>query len=89
MLNEILLGGSISTISGLVGFFISKKITSANFDIYIDQAKAKAGAIENEAQNLLQKSTLKSKEIELEAQNLLIVQSKELRLIYLKEKMIL
>jgi ribonuclease Y len=70
MLNEILLGGSIATVSGLVGFFISKKITSANFDVYIDQAKAKASAIENEAQTLLQKSTLKSHEVELKAQKL-------------------
>ena len=67
MLNEILLGGSIATISGVVGFFVSKKITSANFDIYIDKAKAKAGAIENEAHLLLEKSHIKSKEIELEA----------------------
>ena len=67
MLNEILLGGSIATVSGLVGFFISKKITSANFDIYTDQAKAKASAIESEAHILLQKSNLKSQEIELEA----------------------
>ena len=70
MLNEILLGGSIATVSGLVGFFISKKITSANFEIYTDQAKAKASAIENEAQTLLQKSTFKSHEIELKAQKL-------------------
>jgi ribonuclease Y len=67
MLNEILLGGSIATVSGLVGFFISKKITNANFDIYVDKAKAKASAIENEAQILLQKTTLKAQEIELEA----------------------
>jgi ribonuclease Y len=67
MLNEILLGGSIATVSGLFGFFISKKITHANFDVFVDQAKAKASAIENEAQNLLHKSKLKSQEIELEA----------------------
>ena len=67
MLNEVLVGGSISVISGLVGFLISKKITSANFEIYVDQAKAKASTIENEAHTLLQKSNLKSKEIELEA----------------------
>jgi ribonuclease Y len=67
MINEVLLGGTVATISGLVGFFISKKITNANFDIYVDQAKAKASAIENEAQHLLHKSNLKSKEIELEA----------------------
>jgi len=67
MLSEILIGGSIATISGLIGFFISKKITNANFDIYIEQAKAKASAIENEAHLLLSKSNLKSQEIELEA----------------------
>ncbi|WP_321778619.1 ribonuclease Y [Sulfurimonas sp.] len=67
MINEVLLSGAISTVSGLVGFFISKKITNANFDIYVDKAKAKASAIENEAQHLLHKASLKSKEIELEA----------------------
>ena len=67
MFNEILLGGSIATISGVVGFFISKKITNANFDIYVEKAKAKASAIENEAQILLHKSNLKSQEIELQA----------------------
>jgi len=67
MLNEILLGGGIATVSGVVGFFISKKITGANFDIYVEQAKAKAKAIENEAQTLLERAHLKSREIELEA----------------------
>ena len=67
MLNEMLLGGSISTVSGLVGFFISKKITKANFDIYLNQAKAKAKAIENEAHILLEQSNLKAQEIEFEA----------------------
>jgi len=67
MLNEMLLGGATATISGLIGFFISKKINNANFDVYIQQAKAKAHVIENEAQNLLEKSRLKSQEIELEA----------------------
>lgn len=67
MLNEMLLGGATATISGVIGFFISKKINSANFEVYVQQAKAKAHVIENEAQNLLEKSHLKSKEIELEA----------------------
>ena len=53
MLNEVLSGSSAAVISGLVGFFISKKITSANFDIYVEKAKAQASAIENEAQLLL------------------------------------
>ena len=67
MLNEILLGGGVATFSGLIGCLISKKITSANFEIYIEHAKAKASAIESEAHILLQKSNLKSQEIELEA----------------------
>ena len=67
MLNEILLGGGIATVSGVVGFFISKKITAANFEIYVEQARAKAKAIENESETLLERARLKSKEIELEA----------------------
>ncbi len=67
MLNEILLGGFIATISGLFGFFISKKITYANFDVLVDKAKAKASAIENEAQLLLHKSNVKAQDIEREA----------------------
>ncbi len=67
MLNEILLGGGIATVSGVIGFFISKKLTGANFDIYTDQAKAKSKAIENEAQTLLERAHIKSREIELEA----------------------
>jgi ribonuclease Y len=70
MLNEVLSGSSAAVISGLVGFFISKKITSANFDIYVEKAKAQAGAIENEAQLLLYKANIKSQEIELEATKL-------------------
>ena len=64
MLNEILIGGGIATVSGVVGFFISKKLIISNFDIYTDQAKAKASAIENEAHLLLEKSNVKSREIE-------------------------
>ena len=65
MINEILLGGGIATLSGLVGFFISKKLSNAHLDLYTQQAKAKAGAIEKEAELLLERSNLKSREIEL------------------------
>ncbi len=67
MLNEILISSTVATVSGLFGFFISKKITKVNFDIYTDQAKAKAKAIEHEAEVMLKKSTAKSKEMEGEA----------------------
>lgn len=67
MLNEIVLGGGTAIISGVIGFFISKKLTSANFEIYTQQAQAKANAIENEAQTLLERARLKAREIELDA----------------------
>ena len=70
MLKEVLISGGIATISGLVGFIISKKITNANFDIYVEKAKAQAGAIENEAQLLLYKANIKSQEMEIEARKL-------------------
>ena len=64
MLNEVLIGGGIATVSGVVGFLISKKLIISSFDIYTDQAKAKASAIENEAHLLLEKSNVKSREIQ-------------------------
>lgn len=70
MLIEGLVGSSIAAISGFVGFAISKRVTSVNFDIYVEKAKAQAGAIENEAQLLLHKAHLKSQEIEIEAKKL-------------------
>lgn len=53
MIDEILSGGAIATVSGVVGFFISKKITSAHLDFYTEQAKAKAKTIEKEAEVIL------------------------------------
>jgi len=68
MINEIILSGGIAALSGLAGFFVSKKITKANLNIYTDQAKAKASAIEREAELLLKSANLKAKEIEIDAQ---------------------
>lgn len=68
MLNELLVGGGVAALGGVVGFLISKKISSAHFDLYLEQAKAKAKAIENEAQMILERSSLRSREIEKEAE---------------------
>ncbi len=68
MLNELLVGGGVAILSGVVGFLISKKISAAHFDLYLEQAKAKAKAIENEAQIVLERASLRSREIEKEAQ---------------------
>ena len=68
MISEIVLGGGIATLSGVVGFLISKKVTSSHLSVYTDQAKAKALAIEKEAEGLLEKANIKRKEIEVGAQ---------------------
>lgn len=68
MFNEILLGGGTAIVSGVVGFFISKKLTSANFEIYTQQAQAQANAIENEAQTLLERAKFRAETIIHDAQ---------------------
>ena len=67
MLNSLLIGSGIATLSGIVGFLISKKISLSSFGHYEAQARAKANAIESEAQNLLIRATTRSNEIEKEA----------------------
>lgn len=68
MLNELLLGGAGAALSGVVGFLISKKISSAHFDLYVAQAKAKASVIEAEAQIILERATHRAQEMEKESQ---------------------
>ncbi len=68
MLNELLVGGGVAALGGVVGFLISKKISSAHFDLYLEQAKAKAKAIDNEAQIMLERASARSREIEKEAE---------------------
>lgn len=68
MLSQILLGGGIATVSGVIGFLISKKLSSAQFDVFVEQAKAKAKAIDSEAELLLHKATFRAQEVEAKAQ---------------------
>ena len=51
----------VAIISGIMGFIIAKKINNAKFDIYLEQAKAKAKVIELEAENLLKDARLNAK----------------------------
>ena len=53
-----------AVVSGAVGFFVSKKLNAANYDVYVAQAKAKAKAIEHEAELVLKNSEIKVKEAE-------------------------
>ena len=51
----------------MIGFFISKKLSNAQFDALVEQARAKAKAIDSEAELLLHKASFKAEEIETKA----------------------
>jgi ribonuclease Y len=78
MLLEASIGASIAIVSGVTGFFVAKRITNANFEVYEIQARAKAKAIENEAEIALKKSLVRAEEITLEAGKRLSSQEKAL-----------
>jgi ribonucrease Y len=64
MLTTLLIVTAAAIISGLVGFFVAKKLDSAKYQIYIEQSKSKARAIEHEAE--LKLEGIKAKEVNLE-----------------------
>lgn len=67
MLIELVTGGSAIVVSGTVGYILAKKSEQDKYNIYVEQAKAKAKAIENEASLILENSKLKVKEASIEA----------------------
>ncbi|MEA3314853.1 MAG: Rnase Y domain-containing protein, partial [Campylobacterota bacterium] len=58
---EIVIIISISLIVALISFIITNKINNAKYEIYTEQAKAKAKVIEHEAQQLLKDARHKAK----------------------------
>ncbi len=70
-MTEWIVSGSLlsALLSGGATFFIARKVHRANYKIHIEKAKAKAKAIEHEAELFLQESKIKAREIELEAKN--------------------
>jgi len=89
MLIEVLLGGGIATVSGIAGFLISKKITASNFGVYTDQARAKAGAIEHEAELVLKKARVEAQELESELISVHESNSKTLQKEFIKKEQVL
>ncbi len=67
MLIIVLTATVAAVLSGLVGFFVAKKIDSAKYQIYVEQSKSKARAIEHEAE--LKLEGIKSKEVNLELES--------------------
>lgn len=66
---EIIIGVAAGAIGAGAGYLVAKKINEANYSIFIEQAKAKAKAIEYEAQNVLKDANLKVNEAQMEARN--------------------
>ncbi|MCK5110220.1 MAG: ribonuclease Y [Arcobacteraceae bacterium] len=57
----LITAGAVGVISSLITFLIARKINSANFNIYVEQAKAKAKVIEHEASSILKDAKRKAK----------------------------
>lgn len=51
----------------LAGYLVARKINEASYGIFVEQAKAKAKAIEFEAKNVLKDANIKVSEAELAA----------------------
>ncbi|MDR0666053.1 MAG: ribonuclease Y [Campylobacteraceae bacterium] len=67
MVLEIGIGVFAAAATGTAGFIIAKKLNAANHEIYIAQAKARAKAIEHEAELTLKNVNIKVAEAELNA----------------------
>jgi len=50
-----------------IGYLVARKINNANYDFFVEQAKAKAKAIEFEAEGILRNSKISVQEAEFEA----------------------
>lgn len=67
MILELGIAGGAAVISGTAGYLFAKKINDANYNIFLEQAKAKAKAIEYEAEIVLKNAHISVQEAELKA----------------------
>ncbi|MDR2789468.1 MAG: ribonuclease Y [Campylobacteraceae bacterium] len=67
MFLELGIGVAAAAITGAAGFAIAKKLDAANYEIYTTQAKARAKAIEHEAELVLKNVNINVQEAELAA----------------------
>ncbi|AGZ81392.1 ribonuclease Y [Campylobacter fetus] len=64
---EVVVGIGAGLIGIGAGYLVAKKINDANYSIFLEQAKAKAKAIEFEAESILKDAKVKVNEAEFEA----------------------
>ncbi len=67
MILEFSIAGGAALFSGAAGYLVAKKINDANYNIFLEQAKAKAKAIEYEAELVLKNANIKVQEAEIGA----------------------
>lgn len=65
MVLELSIAGGAAFISGAASYFVAKKINDANYNIFLEQAKAKAKAIEHEAEIILKNANVTVQEAEM------------------------
>ena len=69
----------------LAGYLVARKINEASYGIFVEQAKAKAKAIEFEAKNVLKDANIKVSEAELAARKVYEDKSTQLQKEYNKK----
>ncbi|MBE0492267.1 MAG: ribonuclease Y [Sulfurospirillum sp.] len=79
MILEFSLAAAAALIGGTAGFFAAKKLDAANYEVYIAQARAKAKAIEHEAELVLKNTEVKVQEAQLAAKRVYEDRSIELK----------
>jgi ribonuclease Y len=79
MIVEISLAAASIIVGGVLGALVQKKLESSKFEVYEAGARAKAKAIEHEAELVLRNANLKAKDLELEAKNKFEEEARELR----------
>ncbi len=84
MITELAIALAGAAVGAGIVLFGVKRSHNAKLSLYLDQAKAKANAIEHEAEKLLQDARIKAKDIEIQAQK--AYESKEQRLVSEYEK---
>ena len=79
MILEISIAVASIIVGGVLGALVQKKLESSKFEVYETAAKAKANAIEHEAEIILRNANIKAKDLELEAKNRFEEEAKELK----------
>jgi ribonuclease Y len=79
MFTPIILSTVSAVVAAIISYFIAKKINDANYEIYTEQAKAKAKAIEHEAELVLKNAKIEVKEAQLDAKRQVDAEYAELK----------